>query len=55
MGNIYKSKESSLKDDPYIWVQTKALIHASHRQGKTRGVNRNKRNGYKLLILVSIE
>ena len=31
-------------------MQTKALILTSFRQGIARGMNRNKRNGYKLLI-----
>ena len=36
-------------------VQTKALILTSFWPNRAKGVNRNKRNRYKLLILVSIE
>ena len=36
-------------------VQTKALILTPFWPNRARGVNRNKRNRYKLLILVSIE
>ena len=37
------------------YCQTKALNLTSFWPNRARGVNRNKRNGYKLLILVCIE
>ena len=37
------------------YCQPKALILTSFWQSRARGVNRNKRNRYKLLILASIE
>ena len=54
MGNTYKSKAERLKGDPYIGVCFQALETLEHLN-RARGMNRNKRNRYKLLIHATIK